>query len=142
MKQKISEDIVSITLEDLENEFGSIPSQNIKEILKDVIASGNLVYDETKSEVYYELQKPIKKENGELFSKLKFYEPTLSEMKEISRGSKLQANSKGFMEIDTDTQRKLAMKMVTVFNGIPDGLLDKIKRRDVAVIEALSYFFA
>jgi hypothetical protein len=63
-------------------------------------------------------------------------------MKEISRGSKLQANSKGFMEIDTDTQRKLAMKMVTVFNGIPDGLLDKIKRRDVAVIEALSYFFA
>jgi hypothetical protein len=142
MKPKISEDIVTITLEDLENEFGSIPSQNIKEILKDVIASGNLVYDENKSEVYYELQKPIKKENGEMFSKLKFYEPTLLEMKEISRGSKLQANSKGFMEIDTDTQRKLAMKMVMVFNGVPDGLLDKIKRRDIAVIEALSYFFA
>ena len=63
-------------------------------------------------------------------------------MKEISRGSKLQANSKGQMEIDTDTQRKLAVKMVTVFNGIPDGLLDRFKRRDVAVIEALSYFFA
>jgi hypothetical protein len=46
------------------------------------------------------------------------------------------------LEIDTDTQRKLAMKMVTVFNSVPDGILDRLKRRDVAVIEALSYFFA
>jgi len=142
MKQKISEDIALLTLEELENEYGSIPSLNVKEIIKEVIQSGNLSYDDSKGEVIYELQKPIKKDNGEILNKLKFYEPTLSEMKEISRGTKLQANSKGIMEIETDTQRKLAMKMVMVFNGIPDGLLDRLKRRDVAVIEALSYFFA
>lgn len=142
MKQKISEDIVELTIQELENEFGSIPSNNVKEIIKDVIQSGNLVFEDSKGEVIYELQKPIKKDNGEILNKLKFYEPTLAEMKEISRGSKLKANSSGVMEIDTDTQRKLAMKMVTVFNSVPDGILDRLKRRDVAVIEALSYFFA
>ena len=142
MKQKISDDIVELTIQELENEFGSIPRNNVKEIIKDVIQSGNLVFEESKGEVIYELQKPIKKDNGEILNKLKFYEPTLAEMKEISRGSKLKANSSGVMEIDTDTQRKLAIKMVTVFNSIPDGILDRLKRRDVAVIEALSYFFA
>ena len=67
MKNKVSEDIVSITFEDMENEFGSIPSQNIKDILKEVIASGNLVYDDTKSEVYYELQKPVKRNAQKIF---------------------------------------------------------------------------
>jgi polyhydroxyalkanoate synthesis regulator phasin len=142
MKQKISEDIVELTIQELENEFGSIPSNNVKEIIKDVIQSGNLVFEDSKGEVIYELQKPIKKDNGEILNKLKFYEPTLAEMKEISRGSKLKANTGGVLEIDTDTQRKLAMKMVTVFNSVPDGILDRLKRRDVAVIEALSYFFA
>lgn len=142
MIKKISEDIVELTIQELENEFGSIPSNNIKEIIKEVIASGNLEYDDSKGEVVYVLQKPVKKDNGEFLSKLKFYEPTLAEMKEISRGSKLKANTGGVLEIDTDTQRKLAMKMVTVFNSIPDGILDRLKRRDVAVIEALSYFFA
>jgi polyhydroxyalkanoate synthesis regulator phasin len=142
MKQKISDDIVELTIQELENEFGSIPSNNVKEIIKEVIASGNLVFEDSKGEVIYELQKPIKKDNGEILNKLKFYEPTLAEMKEISRGSKLKANTGGVLEIDTDTQRKLAMKMVTVFNSVPDGILDRLKRRDVAVIEALSYFFA
>lgn len=141
MENKISEDVARLTVEVMEEEFGELPAEAIRNIIIDAIKRGNLTYDEEKQHVCYQLQKEVLLENGKNVGILRFWEPNLGEMKEITKGSKVFADAKGAVTLDVDFQRSSAVRMVTVFNGTPIGVIQKFKRRDIAVLEALASFF-
>ncbi len=140
-KKNVSIDVAIKELEQIEEEFGAL-SNGPREIVLDAIQRGNIIFDSSKNEITYFLQKPITLDNGKQFEEVLFYEPDLKTMNMVSKGLKITANDKKEFKLDADAQRQTMTRLVTVMTGQPIGVIERIVRRDVAVLESLSYFFA
>lgn len=138
---KVSEDVAQAQLDAMEAEYGQIDPANA-DVVFDAIRRGLVDFDESAGEVTYHLQRPLNIDNPAVdTSKVTLREPGAGEMEKISQGLKVTANKDGTMEVDAGYGIKQALRMVTYIGGWPSGLPERIKRRDVQVLQALSGFF-
>jgi len=141
MDYVISKEVADDQLNAMEEEFGAV-SEEVKPVLLDAIRRGLIDFDQDGATVTYLLQKPVridgKEENLESIT---LHEPCYSEIDRINSTMKVKADSNANFEVDgTMTNRQVA-RIIIVLGGISTSTMDKIKRRDYAVLEALSDFF-
>jgi hypothetical protein len=141
MEYKISEDVAQAQLDEMEAEFGPLDPGNA-DVVFDAIRRGLIDFDESSGEVTYTLQRPPQVDSTAVdVSKVTLREPGAAEMEKVSKGLNVTANKDGTMQIDSGFAVKQAVRLVTYVGGWPAGLADRIKRRDIQVIQALAGFF-
>ena len=137
----MSEDVAQAQLDAMEEEFGAIDHGSADTIFE-AIKRGNIDFDETTGEVTYTLQRPPEVDNPAVdVSRVVLREPGASEMEKVSKGLTVTANKDGTMQLDSSFATRQAVRLVTYVGGWPAGLADRIKRRDIQVIQALASFF-
>lgn len=141
MDYPVSEDIAEQQLADMEEEFGAIGDSGARAILVDAAMRGLLDFDSENATVTYRLQKPVSLEDGQSLTELKLTEPDVSQIEQINKGIKVSFDKQGNASADASVQTQTIKRTIAVVAGIPDALLNRAKRRDWAVMEALSGFF-
>lgn len=141
MDYKVSEDVAQAQLDAMEAEFGELDPSNA-DVVYDAIRKGLVSFDDTSGDVTYILQRPLDIDNPAVdVTRVTLHEPGAGEMEKINRGLTVTAKKDGTMEIDAGYATKQALRMVTYIGGWPAGLPERIKRRDMHVLQALSGFF-
>ena len=139
---KISEDVAQSQLDAMEEEFGDIDPANA-DVVFDAIRKGLIDFDESSGEVTYTLKRPPEVDSTAVdVSKVVLHEPGASEMEKVNKGLSITAKQDGTMQLDPGFMVRQATRLVTYIGGWPAGLADRIKRRDIQVLQALSGFFA
>jgi len=141
MDYPVSEDVADEQLEAMEEEFGELGDAASRAVLHDAIQRGLLDLDRDNVSVTYRLQKPISLDDGQTLSELHLTEPDVSQIEQINKGIKLSFDKNGNATTDASVQTQQTKRTIAVVAGIPDALLNRVKRRDWAVMEALSGFF-
>lgn len=141
MDYVISKEVATDLLKAMEEEFGAV-SEEVKPVLLDAIQRGLVDFDQDSATVTYHLQKPVHIDGkDEKLETITFHEPCYSEIDRINSSMKVKADANVNFEVEgTMTNRQVA-RIVTVLGGVSTSTMDKIKRRDYAVLEALSFFF-
>lgn len=140
MDYVIDEKTAGIELAAMEEEFGQLEKAQ-RPIVLDAIRRGKITLDVAAATVTYELQRPVDLENGKELTRLEFHEPNAGEIQRINRGFSISADASGKASIDTgDVDAQLA-RLLSVICGQPSGVINRIKRRDWAVLHGLSAFF-
>jgi hypothetical protein len=141
MEYKIAEDVAQAQLDAMEAEFGGVDPASA-DVVFEAIRRGLVDFDEATGEVTYHLQRPLDIDNPAVDgTKVTLHEPGAGEMEKISRGLSVTAKKDGTMEIDAGHSTRQTLRMVTYLAGWPSGLPERIKRRDMQVLQALSSFF-
>jgi len=141
MDYKISEDVAQAQLDAMEAEYGAIDPVSADTVFE-AIRKGLIDFDESTGEVTYTLQRPPEVDNSAVdVSRVVLREPDSVEMEKVSKGLVLTAKKDGTMELDSGFAVKQAVRLVTYIGKWPAGLAERIKRRDIQVIQALASFF-
>lgn len=141
MDYPVSEDVADSTLAQMQEEFGALGDANSRAILSDAIMRGLLDFDSAGASVTYRLQKPVSLEDGQTLTEITLTEPDVSQIEQINKALKLNFDKNGNVSSDGSAQTMQTKRTIAVVAGIPDVLLNRAKRRDWAVMEALSAFF-
>jgi hypothetical protein len=141
MEYKISEDVAQAQLDEMEAEFGPLDPGNA-DVVFDAIRRGLIDFDESSGEVTYTLQRPPEVDSNAVdVSKVVLREPGASEMEKVSRGLTVTAKKDGTIDFDPGMAVRQALRLVIYIGGWPAGIADRIKRRDIIVLQALAGFF-
>lgn len=136
---KVSEDVAQAQLDAMEAEFGPLDPANA-EVVFESLRLGLVDFDGSEGTITYMLQKPPEGGVNDT-TMIVFHEPNAGEMEKIAKGIKLTASKDGSVEIDSSRMIEQAIRLVTVVGKWPLGIAERITRRDLKVIQALSGFF-
>jgi len=141
-KKPVADEMADQVLESIEDEFGEVGSAANRAIIRDAITRGLIEFNEGAGTLSYTLQKPVELNNGESVSVLTFEEPTVAQIERMNKGIETKGKSDGSFVISGDAQTKMTTRMVSIVAGVPIGSVEKFKRRDFQVLQALQDFFA
>lgn len=139
MDYVIDQETAQSLLDEIIEEYQSIPSAD--GILIQAIRLGLLDFDISTGKLSYTLQKPVELKNGDEFKTITLEEPTQSQIERINKGLTVTADSKGIVTMDSAVTAQQVARMCAVIGGVPTEVIGRIKRRDYAVLEALTAFF-
>lgn len=146
-KYKVSQDVAEQTVAEMEEEFGALGDENSRAVVLDAAMRGLITWDSENATVTYTLQRPIEVEEEQPVASLTFEEPNVEEIEKINRGIQVHTDSNGNAVMDLSIQTQQTKKIVSVLgvtqrgDKIPGTLLNRMKRRDWGVLEALAAFF-
>jgi hypothetical protein len=118
------------------------PSADSREMLIVAYMDGRITFDAASEEGTYKLARPIRLENGEMVPSIKFREPNGAELQYINIGQRVEVNAEsktGFM--DLGLAAKGTIRYLTKVSGLALGVAERMKARDLAVVEAIAGFF-
>lgn len=130
----IAHEVAAQQLDQMEDAFGKLGQG--RDIVLDAIMRGLIDFDDAKSEVTYRLERP----SGGL-KQITFHEPNVGEIKRINRGMTAETGTDGRMVLDMGMAEEQRIRMVSIVGGVPAAEVEKISRRDWAVLTGLSGFF-
>ncbi len=116
-------------------------SNRIKDLIIGAISYGRLLFDEDTEEFLYTLRNPIDVDvnEGMQIREFKLVQPTAAELRNTLKGVKSQNDINGFYN---SAINKLCKTLRTVDNKIvPLYVVDRIKRKDFTIIQAINNFF-
>lgn len=138
---KVSEDVAQSQLDEMEEEYGPLDPANA-DVVYDAIRKGLVSFDNSTCEVTYFLQRPLDIDAPAVdATRVTLHEPTAGDMGKIARGIKVVAGKDGSVEVDSSRMIEQAIRLVTVIAKWPLGIAERISRRDLKVVQALSGFF-
>jgi hypothetical protein len=137
---KVSEDVAEQTVAEMEEEFGALDGES-RALVLDATQRGLITWDDAEGSLTYTLQKPIEQAEDQPVTSLTFTEPNVEQIEKINKGIQVKTNSQGETVMTAAMQTQQVKRIVSVLSGIPEGLANRMKRRDYAVVEALTGFF-
>jgi hypothetical protein len=136
--REVAEQLVAEMLDALRTD---VASDNDREALVEATMDGLFTFDLDSEEGEYIFARPVRLENGNVFDRIKFHELTAGELEHIEKGQRIEVtDGRGFMDLG-DMAIKTA-RFVHKMTGLPIGVCDRIKKRDVAVIRAMISFLS
>jgi hypothetical protein len=130
----IALDVAEKQLQEMEDEFGALGQH--RSVVLDAIMRGLVDYESGSDCVTYRLEKPV----GSI-DMITLHEPDVSEIKRISKGFVANADSKGNVTIDVGQSEEQMVRLISLLGGVAVGEVNKIKRRDWAVLTGIAGFF-
>lgn len=124
----------------MEEEFGELSQSAYRAIIIDAIQRGLVEFFSEEPSVKYRLQKPVEMGSENLIH-ISMSEPTVAQIKSINKGFQIKSDAKGNFVVDSKIQVDQTCRRISILGEIPEGVVNKIKRRDYAVLEAISDFF-
>lgn len=139
MSKEVAEQELDRILEFFDSEIEKPDRDNIVPAIMD----GRISLDEKSQELCYRLARPIQKENsGEPIEEIRLHEPDSVELEYINKGQKLSVDSESRIgSMDLSDMYTKTIRMVVKLGGIPLGLANRLKRRDINVLKSLASFF-
>lgn len=137
----IGPDVAQKQLKAMEEEFGELAEKSKRAIMLDAIQRGLIDFDAAESLVTYRLQKPVEQMNGETLHQVTLVEPTIEQLQRISRGQMVKVDMNQQAEVSVETGYTELIKILAIVGKVPEGVAMRLKRRDVAVLQALQGFF-
>ena len=124
----------------MEREWGLL-APNQRTIVHQAIRHGWIDYDADAGVIVYRLQRPFSLENGAAFDQVVLREPTAGDLRKIGRNMFVSRSATDQVELAQATE--LTLRVVTVLDtNWPLGIAERIYRRDMRVLGALTGFFA
>lgn len=136
----IGADVAQKQLSAMEEEFGELEKSQRPTML-DAIMRGLVDFDAAEASVTYKLQRPIEQKNGDTLTHVTLIEPTIEQLQRITRGQMVKLAMDRQAEFSVESGYAELVKLLSVVAGVPEGVAMRIKRRDVAVLQALQGFF-
>lgn len=140
MEYVISEDVAQSQLDAMEEEFGPLDPANAEAVFR-AIRAGLLEFDESEGSITYMLQKPPETQSSLDLSSVTFREPGAKEMEKINKGLTVKTDRNGNAEFDASAGVAQAIRLMVHVGGWPLAAAEKVKRRDMQVLQALIGFF-
>ncbi|MDC7218644.1 MAG: phage tail assembly protein [Spirochaetales bacterium] len=127
MKEVIAEEPAREEIKSWKDFFNAnIGEEEIQQLLPSV-KMGRIVLDQEEEVFHCELRKPIKKENGEMITRVTIGEPTTAQIR--------AAGKKG-------DEFGVALELLSSCSELPLGLVNRIKQRDFLMLAGVMGFFA
>jgi hypothetical protein len=141
-KYVLGADVAQKQLRELEEEFSeAVENKSHRDAIIDAIRLGLIDFDPEQATITYRLKRPIELQNGETLESITLKEAPIEQLKQIDRGQMIKVDSTQQMEVDASVAWEKLIKTVSIVGGIPRGVVERIKRRDAIVLQALSAFF-
>lgn len=129
-------------LASMEREWGLLAAGQ-RPIVLDAIRRGWVDYDAGEGTLVYRLQRPFTLDNGASFDTVVLREPTAADLRKIGRNMFVSRGNGDDMQVELAQATELTLRVITVLDtSWPLGIAERIYRRDMRVLGALTGFFA
>lgn len=119
--------------------FGVEVDSESKETIIKAVMRGLIVLDEEKEELSYKLQRPVCA--GETLSVITMHELTAAELEYVNRGFTVSGSSTKY-SVDVSAAYTKIIRTIVKMSGCNLASAQRIKKRDLVILQALSDFFA
>ena len=140
---KVVRDVAELDVDLMLESLGvSDPKADSREALILAYMDGRISFDSASEEGVYKLARPIRLENGETVPSIKFHEPNGAELQYINIGQRVEVNAESKTgSIDLGLSAKATIRFLTKVSGLALGVAEKMKARDLAIVEVIAGFF-
>ncbi len=129
-------------LASMEREWGLLAAGQ-RPIVLAAIRKGWVDYDASEGTLLYRLQRPFTLDNGASFDTVVLREPTAADLRKIGRNMFVSRGGGDDMQVELAQATELTLRVITVLDtSWPLGIAERIYRRDMRVLGALTGFFA
>jgi hypothetical protein len=118
--------------------FGNVPDAGEHEVLMRALQAGRLSFNAEREEFVYTLLKPVELENHDILDKLTLAEPTAGQFASAFRVLKVRKDGNAAVgELDLMG----TVKQVASCTGKPYSVIERVRKRDFDILQALVGFF-
>ncbi|MCG8480454.1 MAG: phage tail assembly protein [Spirochaetales bacterium] len=129
-------------LSSMEREWGLLAAGQ-RPIVLQAIRKGWVDYDAGEGTLLYRLQRPFTLDNGASFDTVVLREPTAADLRKIGRNMFVSRGRGDDTQVELAQATELTLRVITVLDTRwPLGIAERIYRRDMRVLGALTGFFA
>jgi predicted DNA-binding antitoxin AbrB/MazE fold protein len=118
------------------------PEAASRETLILAAMDGRITFDAVSEQGVYKLARPVALANGQKLSEVNFHEPDGEELQYVYAGQRVEVNAKTETAyVDVGQNAKMTTRFLTKISNIPLGVAQRMKARDLGVMEAIAGFF-
>lgn len=120
---------------------GDIKSDDDRNNIIAAVMAGRVNIDEAKGTLEYTFAVPLEQKSGDSVKSVTLREPDSADLEYINKGQRVTVSADGTATMDLSDLYVKTTRMLTRMSGLPVALCDRIKRRDMAVLNSLCNFF-
>jgi len=118
------------------------PEAAARETLIVACMDGRITFDSVSEQGIYRLARPVALANGEKLTQVSFHEPNGEELQYVYAGQRMEVNAKSETAfVDLGQNANMTIRFLTKISKMPLGVAERMKARDLTVIEAIAGFF-
>jgi hypothetical protein len=118
------------------------PEAAARETLIVAATDGRIIFDPVSEQGVYKLARPVALENKTTLSQVSFHEPDGEELQYVYSGQRMEVNAKSETAfVDVGQNSRMTIRFLTKISNVPLGVAQRMKTRDLAVMEAIASFF-
>ena len=138
MSEVIAREVALSEIQGWAEHFGQAPDEGEHQSLMRAVQGGRISFNAEREEFGYTLLKPVALENGDTLSTLTVSEPTAGQFAQAFRVLKVRQDGGGAVgELDLAG----TVKQVAACTGKPYAVIERVRKRDFDVLQALIGFF-